>query len=121
MSSATIKDEAAPRRMMEIQMEDATRYGFSVVISYESHSGPGLQGNPGFVENWGRSAMAVQVSPIAILIWAGNDGFRNQRLDADGFPPPLAASSEGKHLIDQIPRPLRASPDRIQIAPRSRI
>jgi hypothetical protein len=36
----------------EIQIWNATSYGFSFVISYESRSGPGLQGNPGFVASW---------------------------------------------------------------------
>ena len=33
----------------EIQTWNASSYGFSFVISYQSRSGPGLQGNPGFV------------------------------------------------------------------------
>ena len=36
----------------EIQTWNATSYGFSFVISYQSRSGPGLQGNPGFVASW---------------------------------------------------------------------
>ena len=35
-----------------IQIWNVTSYGFSFVISYESRSGPGLQGNPGFVASW---------------------------------------------------------------------
>jgi len=35
-----------------IQIWNATSYGFSFVISYESRSGPGLQGNPGFLASW---------------------------------------------------------------------
>ena len=36
----------------EIQTWNATSYDFSFVISYQSRSGPGLQGNPGFVASW---------------------------------------------------------------------
>ena len=36
----------------EIQIWNATSYGFSFVISYQSRGGPGLQGNPGFVASW---------------------------------------------------------------------
>src|SRR5262249_10639884 len=38
--------------------------------------------------------------------------FRDQRLDADGFPPPLATTTECKNLINQIPR--RSAPRRIE-------
>ena len=36
----------------EIQIWNATSYGFSFVISYESRSGPGFHGNPGFLASW---------------------------------------------------------------------
>ena len=35
-----------------IQMWNASSNGFSFVISYESRSGPGLQGSPGFLASW---------------------------------------------------------------------
>ena len=53
----------------EIQIWNATSYGFSFVISYESRSGHGLQGNPGFVASWrpvyqNRPAVKVVGSPF---------------------------------------------------------
>ena len=36
----------------EIQIWTATSCGFSFVISYESRSGPGFHGNPGFLASW---------------------------------------------------------------------
>ena len=53
----------------EIQTWNATSYGFSFVISYQSRSGPGLQGNPGFVASWrpayqNRPAVKVDGSPF---------------------------------------------------------
>ena len=36
----------------DIQIWNASSDGFSFVISYESRSGPGLQGNPGFAASW---------------------------------------------------------------------
>jgi hypothetical protein len=53
----------------DIQIWNATRHGFSFVISYESRSGPGLQGNPGFVASWrpvhqNRPAIKVFGSPF---------------------------------------------------------
>ena len=53
----------------EIQTWNATSYGFSFVISYQSRSGPGLQGNPGFVASWrpvyqNRPAVKVVGSPF---------------------------------------------------------
>ena len=36
----------------DIQIWNASTSGFSFVISYESRSGPGLQGNPGFLASW---------------------------------------------------------------------
>ena len=58
-----------------IQIWNATSYGFSFVISYESRSGPGLQGKPGFVASWrpiyqNRSAVKVIGSPFKTLIAA---------------------------------------------------
>jgi hypothetical protein len=53
----------------DIQIWNATGYGFSFVISYASRSGRGLQGNPGFVASWrptfqNRSAVKVIGSPF---------------------------------------------------------
>jgi hypothetical protein len=53
-----------------IQIWNATSSGFSFVISYESRSGPGLHGNPGFVASWryrDRSAVKVIGSPFKTL------------------------------------------------------
>jgi hypothetical protein len=56
----------------DIQIWNASNNGFSFVISYESRSGPGLQGNPGFVASWrplyqNRSAVKVIGSPFKTL------------------------------------------------------
>ena len=53
----------------EIQIWNAISDGFSFVISYESRSGPGLQGNTGFLASWrpiyqNRSAVKVIGSPF---------------------------------------------------------
>jgi hypothetical protein len=53
----------------EIQIWNATSYGFSFVISYESRGGPGFQGTPGFVASWrpvhqNRPAVKVVGSPF---------------------------------------------------------
>jgi hypothetical protein len=57
---------------VEIQIWNASSDGFSFVISYGSRSGPGLQGNPGFVASWRpihRNSSAVKVigSPFKTL------------------------------------------------------
>jgi len=59
----------------DIQIWNATSYGFSFVISYESRGGPGLQGNPGFVASWrpvhqNRPAVKVDGSPFRTFIAA---------------------------------------------------
>ena len=54
----------------DIQIWNASSNGFSFVISYESRSGPGLQGNPGFVGSWryqNRTAVKVIGSPFKTL------------------------------------------------------
>ena len=56
----------------DIQIWNASSNGFSFVISYESRSGPGLQGNPGFVAAWrpiyqNRPAVKVIGSPFKTL------------------------------------------------------
>ena len=53
----------------DVQIWNATSYGFSFVISYESRSGPGLQGKPGFLASWppvyqNRPAIKVVGSPF---------------------------------------------------------
>ena len=53
----------------DIQIWNASSDGFSFVISYESRSGPGLQGKPGFVASWrplyqNRFAVKVIGSPF---------------------------------------------------------
>jgi hypothetical protein len=56
----------------EIQIWNTSSNGFSFVISYESRSGAGLQGKPGFVASWrpiyqNRSAVKVIGSPFKTL------------------------------------------------------
>jgi hypothetical protein len=54
----------------DIQIWNASSNGFSFVISYESRSGSGFQGNPGFVASWRyqhRSAVKVIGSPFKTL------------------------------------------------------
>ena len=54
----------------DLQIWNASSDGFSFVISYESRSGAGLQGNPGFVASWryqNRSAVKVIGSPFKTL------------------------------------------------------
>jgi hypothetical protein len=53
----------------DIQIWNASSNGFSFVTSYESRTGPGLQGNPGFLASWrpmhqNRSAVKVIGSPF---------------------------------------------------------
>ena len=57
----------SPIESMEIW--SATSDGFSFVISYESRSGPGFHGHPGFVASWrspspSRGAIRVGGSPF---------------------------------------------------------
>jgi len=56
----------------DIQIWNATSDGFSFVISYESRSGRGLRGKPGFVASWrpiyqNRFAVKVIGSPFKTL------------------------------------------------------
>ena len=56
----------------DIQIWNASSNGFSFVISYESRSGSGLQGKPGFVASWrplyqNRFAVKVIGSPFKTL------------------------------------------------------
>jgi len=57
---------------VDLQIWNATSNGFSFVISFESRSGPGLHGRPGFVASWrpiyqNRSAIKVGGSPFKTL------------------------------------------------------
>jgi len=59
----------------DIQIWSASSRGFSFVISYESRSGPGLHGRPGFVVSWrpahqNRSAIKVGGSPFSTFVEA---------------------------------------------------
>jgi hypothetical protein len=59
-------------RVEQMEIWNANRNGFSFVISYVSHSGPGLQGRTGFVASWrpidqNRSAIRVGGSPFKTL------------------------------------------------------
>jgi hypothetical protein len=56
----------------DIKIWNASSNGYPFVISYESRSGPGLQGKPGFVASWrpiyqNRSAVKVFGSPFKTL------------------------------------------------------
>lgn len=56
----------------DIQIWNATSCGFSFVISYETRSGPGLRGRPGYVASWrpvheNRPAIKVTGSPFKTL------------------------------------------------------
>jgi hypothetical protein len=57
---------------VDLQIWNATSDGFSFVISFESRSGPGLRGRPGFVASWrpiyqNRTAIKVGGSPFKTL------------------------------------------------------
>jgi hypothetical protein len=56
----------------DIQIWNATSRGFSFVISYESRSGPGLHGRPGYMASWrpiheNRPAIKITGSPFKTL------------------------------------------------------
>jgi hypothetical protein len=55
-----------------IQIWNASSHGFSFVISYESRSGSGFQGKPGFVASWrpifrNRTAVKITGSPFETI------------------------------------------------------
>jgi hypothetical protein len=55
--------------LKDLEIWNASSSGFSFVISYESRSGPGLHGAPGFVVSWrpahqNRPAIKVGGSPF---------------------------------------------------------
>jgi hypothetical protein len=56
----------------DMEIWSASSGGFSFVVSYENHSGPGLHGHPGFVASWrpidrNRSAIKIGGSPFKTL------------------------------------------------------
>ena len=56
----------------DIRIWNATSGGFSFVISYESRSGPGLHGRPGYMASWrpiheNRPAIKITGSPFKTL------------------------------------------------------
>jgi hypothetical protein len=72
MSGAAMQFVRVISRVEQMEIWNANRNGFSFVISYESHSGPGLQGRTGFVASWrpidqNRSAIRVGGSPFKTL------------------------------------------------------
>jgi hypothetical protein len=61
----------------ELEMWNASEHGFSFVISYESSSGPGFHGRPGFVASWrpiniNRPGIRLGGSPFETLAEAEN-------------------------------------------------
>ena len=57
---------------VDLQIWNANSDGFSFVISYQSRSGPGLHGRPGFVASWrpiyqSKCAIRVSGSPFGTL------------------------------------------------------
>jgi hypothetical protein len=58
--------------VQDMEIWSASSDGLSFVISYESRSGPGLHGHPGFVASWrpidrNRSAIKIGGSPFRTL------------------------------------------------------
>ena len=51
----------------DIQIWNASSNGFSFVISYESRSGPCLQGNTGFLASW--RLMYQNRSAVKVIGW----------------------------------------------------
>src|SRR6476646_9231006 len=52
MSGTAMQFVRVISRVEDMEIWNASRNGFSFVISYESHSGPGLQARAGFVASW---------------------------------------------------------------------
>ncbi len=72
MSGMAMQFARVVSRVEQMEIWNANRNGFSFVISYESHSGAGLQGRPGFVASWrpidrNRSAIRIGGSPFKTL------------------------------------------------------
>jgi hypothetical protein len=69
MSGAAMQFARVISRVEDMEIWNANGNGFSFVISYESRSGPGLQGRAGFVASWrpiyqNRCAIKVGGSPF---------------------------------------------------------
>jgi hypothetical protein len=69
MSGTAMQFVRVISRVEDMEIWSANKNGFSFVISYESHSGPGLQGRVGFVASWrpiyeNRCAIKVGGSPF---------------------------------------------------------
>ena len=69
MSGMAMQFVRVSSRVKELEIWNANEHGFSFVISYESHSGHGLQGRAGFVASWrpiyqNRCAIKVGGSPF---------------------------------------------------------
>ena len=69
MSGMAMQFVRVNSRCEDMELWNANRDGFSFVISYESHSGPGLQGRLGFVASWrpiyqNRCAVKIGGSPF---------------------------------------------------------
>jgi len=69
MSGVAMQFVRVISRVEDMEIWSANKNGFSFVISYESHSGPGLQGRAGFVASWrpiyeNRCAIKVGGSPF---------------------------------------------------------
>jgi hypothetical protein len=101
----------------DIQIWNATSGGFSFVISYESRSGPGLHGRPGYMASWrpiheNRPAIKITGSPFKTLTCG--TGFRD---DAGVFDTkPLALSLKAS----TIAHPAHRCPIRVRRACRRR-
>ena len=57
------------RAVEQMEVWSATSHGYSFVISFESFSGPGFHGKPGYVASWrplyeGRGAIRITGSPF---------------------------------------------------------
>ena len=73
MGATTMQFVRVISRVEQMEIWHANRSGFSFVISYESRSGPGLQGRTGFVASWRpihhqkKSAVKIGGSPFNTL------------------------------------------------------
>ena len=75
MSGTAMQFVRVISRVEDMEIWNANRNGFSFVISYESHSRPGLQGRVGFVASWrpiyqNRCAIKIGGSPFKSFIEA---------------------------------------------------
>jgi hypothetical protein len=77
----------------DMEIWNASSEGFSFVISYESHGGPGFHGPPGYVASWrslsqNRGAIRVAGSPFKTLAEAEEAckamlGYLTRKLDGE--------------------------------------